>query len=452
MINLYLESLQKLIDEYEKALQDSRSLYDYQKNISKQTENISSLRKQLEAYSGDDSEESRATIQRLENQLDEAETQLQETEWDKYISETEEFLSDMYDNMSEVLNAKLDDIDLLMHDMMDIANENRSLIQDTIATETDKVGYQLTSVFDALVNGDQSKLSIDINNGFGTMSNIMTNVLAVINQIKDYAASMVDKGKSTVDKSATATNTAKTTTPTAPASKNASSTKSNTTATKTSVNSTANKTTASKTTANASNRSEKDYYGVALAIINGTYGWGNGDNRVSRLRQKGFDPVKVQNLVNKLWDERYVLSGAWVGRYQGITDISKFAYNKYAKGSKNITKDQLAWTQEQGQELIFRKSDGSMLTPLNAGDKVFTAQMTDNLWELAKGKFTTSVPKTGNGNTINNSNAISITLPNVKNYEEFKTALQNDPKMTSFIQQITLGEVSNGVKLNKRKY
>lgn len=439
-INLYLQSLQKLIDKYKESLSDAKDLYSYQQNIAEQTKNIGNLRKQLTAYEGDDSEETRATVQRLRTQLEDAETKLKETEWDRYISETESFLSDMYADMEETLNARLDDIDLLMHDMIDVANENSATVQDTIRAETDKVGYTLTSYLDGVLNGGQTQFSVDLNNGFAQVNGLMTNVLAVIEQIKSYAAAMVDNGKTNVE--STKTTTVNTNTPTAPkATGNTNTTTSNN-----------NKPATNTTNNNKPTRSETDKYGVALAIINGNYGWGNGDTRVKNLKAKGFNPTEIQNLVNKLWNEGYVFSGAWVGRYHGITDLSKFAFNKYAKGSKNISKDQLAWTQEKGQELIFRSSDGAMLTPLNAGDKVFTAQMTDNLWELAKGKFTTSVPKTGNGNTINNSNAISITLPNVKNYEEFKTALQNDPKMTSFIQQITLGEVSNGVKLNKKKY
>lgn len=442
-INLYLESLQKLIDKYKESLSDARDLYSYQTSIADQTKNISNLRKQLEAYEGDDSEETRAVTQKLRTQLDDAEKKLQETEWDRYISETESFLDDMYNEMSETLNSRLENIDLLMHDMIDVANENRSLIQDTITSETEKVGYALTGYFDGIVNGDQSKLIVDLNNGFGNVTTAITNVQAVIEQIKNYASAMVDNGKSSVDKvDETPVNG---TTPNAPTSKGGNNTGNNNGGNGSGNGSGGN---------NGGNgkRTEEDYYGVALAIANGGYGWGTGEERFKKLKEKGFDDDKVQSIVNQLFDEGYINSGAWVGRYAGITDISKYAYNKYAKGSKNISKDQLAWTQEKGQELIFRSSDGAMLTPLGTGDKVFTAQMTDNLWELAKGKYTTSLPKTGSGNTINNSNAISITLPNVKNYEEFKTALQNDPKMTSFIQQITLGEVSNGIKLNKRKY
>ena len=56
---------------------------------------------------------------------------------------------------------------------------------------------------------------------------------------------------------------------------------------------------------------------------------------------------------------------------------------KYAKGSKNIPFEQWAVTQEKGRELICT-ADGQMLTPLGKGDKVFTKEMSDNLWGLSQ--------------------------------------------------------------------
>ncbi len=451
-INLYLQSLQKLIDKYKESLSDAKDLYSYQQNIAEQTKNIGNLRKQLTAYEGDDSEETRATVQRLRTQLEDAEKKLKETEWDRYISETESFLSDMYTDMEETLNARLDDIDLLMHDMIDVANENSATVQDTIRTETDKVGYTLTSYLDGVLNGGQTQFSVDLNNGFAQVNGLMTNVLAVIEQIKSYAAAMVDNGKLTVENEKATSTKASVVAPTSTGKANTStSTNTNTNTSKPSSNGASG---GGNNLNNAlkSNRTETDKYGVALAIINGNYGWGDGDTRVKNLKAKGFNPTEIQNLVNKLWNEGYVFSGAWVGRYHGITDISKYAYAKYAKGSKNITHDQMALTQEQGAEMIFKSNDGSLLMPLNRGDKVFTAQMTDNLWDLAKGNFTTTLPEGIGQKAVSINNVNNINLPGVTNYEEFKNKLQTDPKMTAFIQQITLGEVSNGVKLNKKKY
>ena len=131
----------------------------------------------------------------------------------------------------------------------------------------------------------------------------------------------------------------------------------------------------------------------------------------------------------------------------------------YATGISRVPSNQLAWTQEKGSELIFRRSDGAMLTPLGSGDMVFTNSMSRTLWELAKEyehlKIATgSVPdiKSNVATTINQNNQIEITLPNVNDYASFKYELQNDIKFEKFIQEITLGQAMGNNTLNKRKY
>lgn len=66
--------------------------------------------------------------------------------------------------------------------------------------------------------------------------------------------------------------------------------------------------------------------GVALAIWNGSYGWGTGKTRKDRLKEKGFNPDEIQDLVNNTDP-----SAGWGSRY-GITDLSKYAYSKFDTG------------------------------------------------------------------------------------------------------------------------
>lgn len=66
--------------------------------------------------------------------------------------------------------------------------------------------------------------------------------------------------------------------------------------------------------------------GVALAIWNGSYGWGSGKTRKDRLKEKGFNPDEIQDLVNNTDP-----SAGWGSRY-GITDLSKYAYSKFDTG------------------------------------------------------------------------------------------------------------------------
>ena len=424
MINLHLEALNKLIEKYKESLRESKSLYEYSKNISKQTEAISNLRKQLSAYEGDTSEEAKATIQKLRNQLKDAETQLKETQWDKYISETEDFLSDMYDEYSEVLNARLDDIDLLMHDMINDANANAAQTQKVIADATKDVGYKLTE--DAKTFLGSGSLVSDFKVKF---ENYSANILTAVGDIKKYVESIKDQ---TV---ANAVDTSK-------VEKQP------------------------KITGVSTVRNGVDYKDVFdINYYMNKYedlqkAFGNDydaylDHFINYGMKEGRQAIETFNV--DVYKKNYAdllkaFGNDLKSYYMHYIKYGKKEKRKaYATGTRNITSNQLAWTQDGGGELIYRSSDGAILTPLNIGDKVFTAEMSENLWKLAQLKGIPAIAGSGS-RTINNNNAIAITLPNVTNYEQFKTALQNDPKMTQFIQQITLGEANGNAKLNKRRY
>ena len=100
----------------------------------------------------------------------------------------------------------------------------------------------------------------------------------------------------------------------------------------------------------------------------------------------------------------------------------------YATGVKKLDEDQLAWTQEDGSELIISPSAKAVLTPLSMGDTVFTADMTNNLWDWAKinpakMQMNSSMPNLGNVSmkTVAQSvtQQITVTLPNITNEAGF---------------------------------
>ena len=195
---------------------------------------------------------------------------------------------------------------------------------------------------------------------------------------------------------------------------------------------------------------EKEKYGVALAICNGGYGWGLTSTRMSNLTAKGFDANEIQGIVNQLCREGYVYSGAWVGKYYGITDLSPYHIKNFAKGAKRINRNALAWTNENadriGGETILRASDHAVLTSVGSDDRIYNAMASENLWNLANNptRFLASklVGLSGGSSAIGNTVSIdnmNFNLPNVKNYEEFVTAMQKDRKFESMIQQMTLG-------------
>ena len=77
---------------------------------------------------------------------------------------------------------------------------------------------------------------------------------------------------------------------------------------------------------NAPDYSDLTKQGVALAIWNGGFGWGNGTTRRNRLDEKGFDPEEIQRIIDITNP-----NGDWRTRY-GISDLSKYAYSSFGTG------------------------------------------------------------------------------------------------------------------------
>ena len=144
---------------------------------------------------------------------------------------------------------------------------------------------------------------------------------------------------------------------------------------------------------------------------------------------------------------------------------------KYARGSRNINKDQFGWTNEAGQELIYRSNTGALLTPLSSGDKVFTASMADKLWEMSKPNGIESLisgikhgniisdgydglrrnpMSTSHSNVENNFDNITFSLPNVNDYQSFMREIQNDKNFEKLIQAMTIGRINGKPKDMKR--
>ena len=90
--------------------------------------------------------------------------------------------------------------------------------------------------------------------------------------------------------------------------------------------------TPASTSSTKSARTNKEKYGVALAVLNGGYGWGSGATRKKNLEAKGFNYNEIQGIINKLVAEGKVNSGAWVGAYYGIRNLSPYAMSKFKSG------------------------------------------------------------------------------------------------------------------------
>lgn len=451
-IKIELENLKALIDAYTNSLDSAKNLYEYQKKIKSQTSDIAKLQKQLMAYTGDTSEENRARVQKITVDLAEAQEKLAETEYEQFISETKKLLDELYSDYEEILNERLDNVDALIGDMIDNINENSAEIAETIKQTADEVGYTISDENKAIWSNDGAANAIISKYG-DNFSAQFTTVNQILSSIEAKVAAMVkesDKEAKEDEKSTKPTTDPKEpdkpgdglihidpppVTPTKP------------------------------------KRTDKDNYGVALAIINGNYGWGSGNTRKKNLEAKGFDYNTVQGIVNKLIKEGYVYSGAWVGKYYGIKDLSPYHIKKFKLGG---LVDYTGLAQLDGTpdkpELVLNSKDTenymrltealrrSATTPLTYSGSEYSgyyARVGHNIGGLDMlSEMADKISKYDNLNTNQNITVTfgDIVIDHVEDYNDFVNQLKEDKQFEKMINAMTTDRLLGGSSFAKNKY
>lgn len=92
--------------------------------------------------------------------------------------------------------------------------------------------------------------------------------------------------------------------------------------------------------------------------------------------------IEASQETSDLWtDIGKDIKNGWDNLVNGFKNL----FGSHAKGARRIKHNELAWTQENGnEEWIVRKSDGAILTPLSQGDGVLPPDITARLYDLAK--------------------------------------------------------------------
>lgn len=523
-VKKHLEYLSKLIDKYKDALSTMKSTYEYAKNINDQTKNISNLEKQLAAYQGDTSEETRKKRQELQNQLNSAQQQLEETQWDKYISETGEMLDNLYNNYETYLNDKLSSVTELMTSMIDMINQGTYTVPGAVTLSMSSIIAQLSGNGSIATAVGDTTISIkdgmdEIKNEYGFTTQKFEDFGNTANGTKDILSAwsngkytnestFVSKLDEVKNKFSEVTNGAADTIKNAilGKSQDVTYTSKGNVDTKRTYDPDAGKSTGGTNPNNPNNPNNNtpDDSGSGNGQGRGWYQregmWhyrkDDGSDITSEWYQDEgsgwwyyFDPGGVMaqdQFVEGYWldDDGHMMpdkfqwhgddsSGWWFGTEDGSQyvkgesvyidgkwyDFDDNGWMKYGSGSRSIPTNRLAWTQDEGQELIYRTTDGALLTPLNQGDMVFTNEMSQRLWEIASGQIpiggNIEMPIIGGGTTTGNvtaNNNITIELPNVENYDDFKKAMKQDRDLEKFWQEITIGQMMGNNKLSKNKY
>lgn len=174
-IDKELESLQKLIDKYKDAISSQSDLLSYQDNVTDQAEEIAKIQKQIAAYSGDNSEESRLKVQQLQQSLKDAQKALSDTQREHNESDITESLDSLYEQYEELLDEKLKDTDTLISEVTAQVNANGSDIRNAILESANKVDYTLTEALDNIISiADGDTIATKIGE---TIAGILQNVI-----------------------------------------------------------------------------------------------------------------------------------------------------------------------------------------------------------------------------------------------------------------------------------
>ncbi len=457
-IDAELDRLQDLIDKYTDALDSQKDLYDYQKNISNQTKKIAALQKQLSAYENDSSEETRSKIQKIKVELDEAKEQLQETQYDRYVSDQKQLLSDLYDEYEKTLNQRLDDITLLLEQVFQSIEENAGPISDTLNNLATDVGTNLSEAMNLLwTNNVQA--SVDSIKAF--MENLSKKADEEAELAKKKITEEENQKKQADEKAGKvgASNPENT----KPAAKAATGNSSSDQAP-----SNADKPVNTPKPAAPSKSPQGDgkiQVGDKVKYVSGEYyNDSYGGNPHGHSNRGGYVYITK---INTKGTYPYHIS---TGKKLGSGDrgwLKKKQISGYARGAKRIAQNELGWTNENwetdGFETYVRKADGAILTPLSKDSRIYNAMASENMWRAANdpsgyirqysgnsGVVVKNVPQATQNTQIQMGDSqFNITLPSVKNYDEFKAAMQKDKSFTRFIQSITIDPIA-GKSLNQK--
>ena len=471
-IDKQLDALDDLIDKYLDVLDSSKDLYEYRKKIGEQSEKIASLQKQLSSLQGDNSEENKAKLQKLKDDLKSAQDDMEETQYDKYISDQKKLLDELKQDYKKALDDRMDNVDVLISDAIASINSNSSNISQTLQTESQKVGYTLSGEMRTIWTNQSGVISqygddfssklTGVNSAIENVYNRQKDMIDAINAMAEKwiakADQMLQQPTKTegvleeVEQKPDKDNVAEgNPTPDPPKVSDKDSIKDAVLVDPDEPKKKPNKNDNKKT------GNGKAEVGDKVTFSSGRYyeaSDGSGASGNMYLGKK----VKITR-INKGSKYPYAID-ATDGTELGWVKLNQL--KGYASGIMRVPNDQLAWTQEQGEEAIVR-NDGSILTPLSRDVSVLNADMTKNLWDFMgnPGSFLSDYSdgeKFGVKNVDNSSSVdvggvtIQCNMPNVQNANDLLHELTTNKDIEKAIKAMTIDRIRGGSSLAKYKY
>lgn len=454
----FLDKLDEVIQKYKDLMSQQKDAYDYEKSIAEKTKALNALEKQYSAVQGDNSEEGKKNIQQLKDQINTAKDDLKDTEYEKLLSDTQAILDELADDAKNWLDQRIDEFDVTMQEIIDQSNENATNISQTITDTAESYGYKLSESMSSIWSTNASNITNGINSVLGDFSNKFVEGNNAINKVcGDINAAVQGLLKNSNDEAQrVADEIAR-----QQAEQNAN-------------------TDGGYSDGGGSSDSGDDWSDNWDNSDSGSSDDGGSDG-VNWIYEEDSYPKDLLDIENSIVDRLKYNSiassfGARAGYYEQITGDSDYygtaeqnirllnylKNNGYRKGTKSATAG-IHRTDEDGlgSEVIFSKKYGT-LRKLDTGDMVFNKDQVEKLWNLSKGMPNMFVDNLGANlpdiSNISNNLAnkvdvsygdVTLSFPNVHNYEDIMKQMQKDPKAEKMIQEMTLGQTLGRNSLSK---
>ena len=456
----FLDKLDEVIQKYKDLMNQQKDAYDYEKSIAEKTKALNALEKQYSAVQGDNSEEGKKNIQQLKDQINTAKDDLKDTEYEKLISDTQAILDNLADTTKTWLDERLDSFDITMQEIIDQSNENASNISQTITDTAENYGYKLSESMSSIWSTNANNITNGINSVLGDFSNKFVEGNNAINKVcGDINAAVQGLLKNSNDEAQRV----------------------------------ANEIARQQAEQNANtDGGYSDGGGSSDSGDDWSDNWDNSDSGSSD--DGGSDGVNwiyspddfpkdeldiSSSIVDRIkwhdYDSSFAARSQYYdqmggeGQYYGTYDQNIFMLDwmkshGYRKGT-NSAKPGIHLTDEDGlgSEVIVTKY--GTLRQLEAGDTVFSKEQVQKLWDMSKSitaltpnmglnNITTKLPDIpANSKSMTNKvdvefGDVTLSLPNVKNYEDFMKQMVSDKRFLKAVQEGTLGQVLGRNSLN----
>lgn len=454
----FLDKLDEVIQKYKDLMSQQKDAYDYEKSIAEKTKALNALEKQYSAVQGDNSEEGKKNIQQLKDQINTAKDDLKDTEYEKLISDTQAILDNLADTTKTWLDERLDSFDITMQEIIDQSNENASNISQTITSTAENYGYKLSESMSSIWSTNASNITNGINSVLGDFSNKFVEGNNAINKVCGDINAAVQGllANSNAEAQRVADEIAR-----QQAEQNAN-------------------TDGGYSDGGGSSDSGDDWSdnwdNSDSGSSNNGGSWGDWFYHLEDDYPKDLlevdssivDRLKYNDIDSSFGARAdYYSAMGGDGEYYGSSDqniwmLDQLKSHGYKNGTKSATEG-IHRTDEKGlgSEVIFSKKYGT-LRKLDAGDMVFNADQVEKLWNLSKGMPNMFVDNLGANlpdiSNISNNLAnkvdvsygdVTLSFPNVHNYEDIMKQMQKDPKAEKMIQEMTLGQTLGRNSLSK---